>query len=198
MDVSGLTKEFFSLFWKTLSSKVMYGAKELYIQSKPDLLYDSVDYEIFGRILVHGYILTGYLPIRLNNATLYHVLTGRKPSKDILKSSFLNCLSRADQDLVVNALTKPDTVLSSENHDLLMSLMSRFGCTTYLSSSNVLKNCEAIANFTAIKRTYFIVSHTRRGVLSPSIQNCSRNLGKETFNVLLLHSSPMYLNWSNY
>ena len=79
------------------------------IQGKPDLLRDSVDYEIFGRILVHGYILTGYLQIHFNNAALYHVLTGRKPIKDILKCSFLNCLSRADQDLVVNSLTKPDT-----------------------------------------------------------------------------------------
>ena len=54
----------------------MYGAKELCIQAKPDLLCDSVDYEIFERILVHGYILTGYLSIYLNNAALYHLLTG--------------------------------------------------------------------------------------------------------------------------
>ena len=36
VDVSGLTKEFISLFWKTLSSDLMYGAKELCIEGKPD------------------------------------------------------------------------------------------------------------------------------------------------------------------
>ena len=99
VDVSGLTNEFISLFWKTLSSNLMYGAKELCIEGKPDFLCDSVDYEIFERLFVHGYILTGYLSIHLNNAALYHVLIGRKPSKDVLKSSIFNRLSRTDQDL---------------------------------------------------------------------------------------------------
>lgn len=65
VDINGLTREFITLFWKKFTESQMYGEKEVYVQSAPGSKYGSSEYEAVGRILAHGFILTGFLPTRI-------------------------------------------------------------------------------------------------------------------------------------
>ena len=50
---------------------------------KPEMVLSKDQTMAAGRILVHGFLLTCYLPIFIGKAQLYFILTGKKPSKSM-------------------------------------------------------------------------------------------------------------------
>ena len=68
-----------------------------------------------GRILVHGFILTGYLPLNINHAVLFKILTVKTPSANFITKCYLDCLNDADRLLIERALT-------SENFDMAITV----------------------------------------------------------------------------
>ena len=53
-----------------------------------------------GRILLHGYLLCGFLPHYINGATLYWILTQKEPSTDFIVKSFIECMDDGTVDLI--------------------------------------------------------------------------------------------------
>ena len=91
-DFDGLTREF-SFFNHYCKGHTMQ-----FIELHPQNIPTSSVCLSAGRILLHGFILTGYLPINLNPALIFSLLTSRDPSKDLIleshsqppRNSFLN------------------------------------------------------------------------------------------------------------
>ena len=61
LDAGGLTRELFPLFWSSLQMKHFDG----HVEKVPVLVpgFEN-DYLTLGRILSHGFVLTGYFPLK--------------------------------------------------------------------------------------------------------------------------------------
>ena len=101
LDLDGVSREFFSLFWKHFLYRYFRNSLPM---MKPSLFAMDKEFVAAGRILVHGYILLGYLPININPCYLYFILTGNTPAAKHVAVSFLNALPVSDQRLIDDAI----------------------------------------------------------------------------------------------
>ena len=75
---------------------VMYcmGAVQKYIFFNPTQVLSSAECKAVGRILIHGFFLTGFLPLSMNHALLFYLASSVEPSDNLLMMAFLSFLSR--------------------------------------------------------------------------------------------------------
>ena len=88
LDVDGVKREVFSLFFKTLASIHYVGANEMIPEMDPRMLFTGF-YETFGRIISHCFVLTGFFPVSMCRVAVHMMLTGKASSKTII-ASFLD------------------------------------------------------------------------------------------------------------
>ena len=106
-DFMGLTREFFSEFWRLyLNAR---GANEQVNLEPNPLVLDESYHQAVGRILVHGYVVTGFLPTRLNTSTLYRLLSGREPSTDLCVTSYLKSIVPGERSFIEEKLKETAT-----------------------------------------------------------------------------------------
>ena len=102
-DFDGLTSEFFSLFWKSFFNHYCKGHTMQFIELHPQNIPTSSVCLSAGRILLHGFIFTGYLPINLNSALIFS-LTSRDPSKDLILDCFLKSFTTSEEQFLKQSL----------------------------------------------------------------------------------------------
>ena len=100
VDLEGVTRDFFSSYWRSSLTAWLGGHNNSYFKLSPGIDVSKERLEAMGRILLHGYLVCGFLPIYLNNASLFYVLTGKMPTKEFFKESFLACLDEKASRLV--------------------------------------------------------------------------------------------------
>ena len=67
---------------------------------------DTSIYPVLGRVLSHGYLVAGHLPVRSALPTLINMLLGPKPvSSTILLEAFLDYISTTERTIFKEALT---------------------------------------------------------------------------------------------
>lgn len=66
-DGGGLTRELFPVFWKAVEDEICEGSS-----LKVPIMAPEINFTFYclGKILSHGYILTGYLPLNLSGIFL--------------------------------------------------------------------------------------------------------------------------------
>lgn len=104
-DMDDLTREFYSSFWVRFANDHIQGESSKYFCLTPQFGLSDEQLLAAGRILIHGFVLTGYLPIHVSYAQLFLILTGRMPSSSLSETSFLATLTDSDQQKIslVNA-----------------------------------------------------------------------------------------------
>ena len=80
--MDGLTREPFSTFWLEFA-KSFLGKDKVYLTINPSQIMESDQLNAVGRVLMHGYVLCGYLPYLFNASIMYLILVGHEPSKKI-------------------------------------------------------------------------------------------------------------------
>ena len=97
IDHGGVQREMFSAFWEQAYLQPFEGATILI-----PLLHHKTD-TVFGRILSHGYLVTGFLPIRIALPTLICMLLvpGRLIPSDIVEGAFLDYLCCVEKNHLV-------------------------------------------------------------------------------------------------
>lgn len=129
VDNGGVQRDMFSAFWEQGYSMMLEGATLLTPMIHPQS--DLSLFSIIGRILSHGYLVTGIIPIRIALPTLTRILLGPTAtiSPNVLMDSFLDNISSFDRDTLKRALAfSNDGVFSSETRDELTSTLAKFGC----------------------------------------------------------------------
>ena len=142
----------FSAFWEQAYSEFFEGATLLIPMVNPHMKMSI--YPILGRIISHGYLVAGHLPVRIALPTLINMLLGPKTvSCQILLEAFLDYISAHERAVFKEALTYDiDGKFSSTIQETLLSVLSRFGCRQLPSPYN-LKSCiEHIAQYEFITR----------------------------------------------
>ena len=144
VDTGGLTRDAFSAFWEEAYLRHSDGSSVL-----APTVHAGMDISLLhtlGRILSHGYLACGYLPLGNVFPTLAAILLGADViiTADILLDTFREGLILVDQSVIALAISNKGQ-LSHVLTSKLVDIFSRFDCLEMPTPSNVLKLCERTA-----------------------------------------------------
>ena len=145
VDQGGVTRDMFSAFWEKCYSTLFEGSKLLVPLFHPQT--DASVFPIIGRIISHGYLVSGFMPVRIALPTLVSILCG--PGKtlpsSILRDAFLDYISSTERLLFKEALQC--VVFTPKLQEKLLNTLTRFGCRHLPTPSNLLKCLHQIAQY---------------------------------------------------
>ena len=99
VDMGCIQRDMFSGFWKEAYAKFFEGSNLLIPMVNPHI--DMTAYPIFGRIISHGYLVAGCLPIQITLPTLICMLLGSvSPAGKLLLDAFLEYISNQERHLI--------------------------------------------------------------------------------------------------
>lgn len=151
LDYGGVQRDMFSAFWEEAYSKFFEGATLLIPMFHPHM--DMKIYPILGRILSHGYLVAGHLPVRIALPTLINMLLGPKNvSSQILLEAFLDYISDAERAVFKEALLNKGDRFPCSIQQTLLSILSRFGCRQLPTPMNLMSCIQHIAEYEFITR----------------------------------------------
>ena len=104
IDCGGIQRDMFSSFWEAAYNMLFEGSNLLTPMIHPQT--DLAVFPIVGRILSHGYLVTGILPVRIALPTLLCMLLGPASpiSKELLFDTFLDFVSTEERKTMQQAL----------------------------------------------------------------------------------------------
>ena len=140
VDQGGVTRDMYSGFWEECYSKIFDGSTLLVPMISPQM--DTAVLPIVGSIMSHGYLASGFLPVRIALPCLISILCGPGASipQPMLCEAFLDYISAIERDIFKDALSMCSGTFSCEVQEKLLGTLSRFGCRQMPTPSN-LKTC---------------------------------------------------------
>ena len=140
VDQGGVTRDMYSAFWEECYSTVFDGSTLLVPMLSPQT--DVTVLPVVGSIISHGYLVSGFLPVRIALPCLIGILCGPGASvpQPILCEAFLDYISATEREIFKDALGTSDSAFSTEVQEKLLGTLSRFGCRQMPTPSN-LKTC---------------------------------------------------------
>ena len=135
VDTGGVCRDLFSAFWEEAYLKSFDGETLLVPAIHPNT--DMASFPVLGTILSHGFMVCGYLPVRVAFPVLAAALCG--PSVHIpdaiIMESFIDYLATHESSLLRKSIQQKS--FSCQTQSQLISVLSRLGCTEVPSPSNV-------------------------------------------------------------
>ena len=150
-------------------------------------------YCAMGRILSHGYVLTGYLPMCFSSYFFIRLLGLSDPdvesvSVTILMESFLNYVDEGEAVAITKCLNNaPDLPRENIEH-VIVPLLSRFNCTSIVSQDNVVKLLKEAALYALFCLPFYALTEIRKGMLSANPHlwlDCPASVGLELRRMLI-------------
>ena len=129
VDFGGLTKDLFEAFWQEAYRRLFDGSQLLTPVLCPGI--NPQHFLVLGKILSHGYIIAGYLPIKIAFPCLAGALLGSNVCvpESILMETFMGLLSTVEISTVTSALEgRPDLFSSDKKVAEIVDILSRFDC----------------------------------------------------------------------
>ena len=161
IDCGGVQRDMFSEFWEQAYSKHFEGARMLIPLVHPHM--DMSIYPILGRVISHGYLVAGHLPIRIALPTLVNMLLGPKQlTSQILLDAFLDYIS-IDEKTVFKEALLCDT-FSSDMKQTLLGVLSRFNCRLLPTPDNLVSSICRIAEYEFVARPAAAIFAVHAGI----------------------------------
>ena len=163
VDTGGLTRDAFSAFWEEAYLRHFDGSSVL-----APTVHAGLDISLLhtlGRILSHGYLACGYLPVRIAFPTLAAILLGADViiTADILLDTFREGLTPVDQSAIALAISSK-APFTQDLTSKLVDIFSRVDCLEMPTPSNVLKLCQRTASYLYIQRPCAAINEFRKGI----------------------------------
>lgn len=160
----------YSAFWNEAYLKYFDGESLLVPALHPNA--ELAVFPILGTIISHGFMVSGFLPIRIAFPVLAAVLCGTdvKVPDVILVESFVDYLSSYESSLLREAVQSAriqQEAFSSQMVTKLISILSRLGCTEIPNPANIKMLIVNIAKHQLIAKPLGALFTLRSGV--PSI-----------------------------
>lgn len=171
IDHGGVQREMFSAFWEQAYVRLFEGATILTPLIHPQT--DTTIFPVLGRILSHGYLVTGFLPIRIALPTLIGMLLGlgRLIPSDIVEDAFLDYLCCVERETIKEAFHCQ--VFTHEMQSMLLNTLSRYGCRQVPTPSNLPQLLQQIAKYELCIKPTAAVAAIHAGI--PSIHSAFWN-----------------------
>ncbi|XP_078677774.1 uncharacterized protein LOC144914132 isoform X3 [Branchiostoma floridae x Branchiostoma belcheri] len=123
VDVKGVSREMFTIFWEAVKQKSTAGADVRLPISTPE--YNQRYWEAVGRALCHCYVLVGHYPVDVISEVITLHILDKKPTKSALEEAFLNTLTETERTLLKSLFDNytPDNFVSkkTELRDFLIN-----------------------------------------------------------------------------
>jgi len=105
VDLGGVTREMFAAYHEEMYKNLFYGVSLLTPSIYPGTRISS--YPVVGTILSHGFLLAGYLPVRITFPVLAKILLPQYNDlpPNILIETFIESLSCYDADIIRKAFS---------------------------------------------------------------------------------------------
>jgi len=139
VDEGGVQRDMYTAFWDQCYSKLFEDSTTLVPMVHPGM--DFTQFMTIGKIISHGYLVTGILPDRIVLPVLIASVLGPGVSipDNVLVEAFADFLSITERLTVKKALECPYSTFQAEVLDKLISLLARFGCRQVPAPSTLLK-----------------------------------------------------------
>lgn len=140
VDFGGVSRDMLSGFWEEAYRKLFNGCSLLTPVMHPQI--DTEAFSSLGRILSHGYLVCGFLPVRIAFPTLVCLLLGPHTviPDSILLDTFPDSLSEFEAGVLRDVL-KQRKPFNDEMKTKVIGVLARFGCRevpTYNTLGDVL------------------------------------------------------------
>ena len=145
IDTGGVMRDMVSAFWEIAYEKCCDGDSLLV-----PLIHPGSDTSMFtklGRILSHGYMQCGFLPLKIAFPVLAAMLLGVEiaiPNKFLI-STFIDSLNNYEQDLLKQGLSS--TEFSCDLQGKLVAIVSRFGARELPTPNNLKDSILQLAKY---------------------------------------------------
>ena len=182
LDGGGLVRELFSLFWEEVESKMMEGNTEKVPIVTPDNLQWFFQ---LGRILSHGYVMTGHFPLSLAQACTTGMISSEAVSDDVLLQSFYNFIDDFESQAIQHCLTG-DEGSTSVLENVVIPMLSRFDLHTCPTLANLRVVTLQVARYTFISKPYYALLEMKRGMEAAHPQiwlHCSPQLIPKLYSI---------------
>ena len=209
VDTGGVSRDMFSSFWEEAYRKNFDGESLLVPAVHPNSEIST--FSVLGTILAHGFIVCGFLPVRIAFPVLAAIFHGPNVEvpDTILLESFVDYLSCHESSLIHEAikLGEKGTSFSSHMQADLINTLSRLGCTEIPSFSNIKRLVITISKHLLVNKPLGTLYTLRSGVPIPyhnflkqfSIQKLFelyKALNATSASVLRLIESPEDMNFA--
>ena len=135
VDTGGVSRDLFSAFWEIAYVKHFDGERLLVPTVNPST--DLASLPLLGTILCHGFMASGYLPVRMAFPIMAAVLKGPNTtvSDGIYLESLVDYISTHDSSTLREALQEKKFTSTLACNTL--AILSRLGCTQIPTPSNI-------------------------------------------------------------
>lgn len=148
IDDGGVTRDVFCAFWEE-AYRVLFEGSTVLIP----LIHPSTDLNVFpilGKIISHGYFVSGMLPLRICCPTLLGMLLGTAFDipRSFLLDSLLDFVSGSERNILRSALqVKVSSTFSDEVQSSVISILSQFGCRESPTPANLPELIMKVAKY---------------------------------------------------
>ena len=147
IDTGGVCRDMLAAFWEEAYCQMFDGGTLL-----TPVLHVHTDTSALpklGTILSHGYLLQGFLPIRIAFPSLVGIIFGPTTDvhDDILLQAFADSLSSVEASLIKESLMTPTSSFSSNKLEKLVTIFSRFGAREMPQPHNLRQQLIQLAKF---------------------------------------------------
>nr|XP_054775573.1 uncharacterized protein LOC129284130 [Lytechinus pictus] len=166
-DFDGLTSEMFTLFWESVYRSYFTGIRRLSPRISPTHDLSADTWQIIGRILSHGYVLSNFLPTQITYSTMYYLFTGNEPTTREYVSSFLNTLSERNETFLNRAMRSNPAVPRFQEpfQTNLVAILSHYGATALPSPRSINTIISQIARYQLHLQPFYALYNIRTGML---------------------------------
>lgn len=162
VDTGGVSRDLFSAFWEAAYLKHFDGETLLVPAVHPNT--EVTTFSVLGTVLSHGFMVSGFLPIRIAFPSLAAVLLGTDVviPDAILIESLVDYIACHESELLRKAVT--ESSFSSTMLTKLINMLSRLGCTEIPSPSTLKRIMLSVARHQLISKPLGALFTMRSGV----------------------------------
>ena len=149
IDEGGVTRDMYSTFLEEAYSHLFDGATIL-----TPLVHAQTDMGVFpilGKVISHGYLVSGYLPVRISLPSLILMLLGPSASipRSILLDALMDYVSENEREKLKSALQckNTSTFPTLEMKTDIISVLSRLGCREMPTPQNLAEIVVSVATY---------------------------------------------------
>ncbi len=164
VDTGGVGRDLFSAFWEEAYKESFDGVCSLTPASHAQV--NMASFSVLGKVLSHGYLSCGCLPVRTAFPTLATILlaTSQDVPSDVMLQSFLDYLTVVDRSTVTEALAMQETSFPGELTSRLIGILSRFRCREMPSARNLPQVLLKVANHEFVTRPFAATTIMTNGI----------------------------------
>lgn len=171
VDLGGVSRDVMTAFWLHAYEKLFEGSLFFVPAVHPST--DFAKFEVLGKILSHGYLCTGFLPIRIALPTLIAMVLGPSVpiTSQLFNQAFYEYLNEVDRSILNRAvqITQSDSGVKAFPSSLmneLITVFSNLGFREVPSPSCLLKTVSNIAKFVFFTNPMSAIQAVNAGIPS--------------------------------